>query len=194
MACGGIVRSRLTPVLQWQAKCVRDTYGIEARFTHVDNDMAEIGMLKDVWNAKISLYWWVRIRLASGKLSTTPYYPGRAHAEFSFIDIAFVPAGQADGAQYEGGVPDLVTPLLPASVTPVVLASQQSQTLMMANGLRITIPARAALVSAPPDASPLAADGKNELTARGLRPLQETSDNGTAAAAAPARASVRQHR
>ncbi|KAJ6629647.1 hypothetical protein B0H10DRAFT_1764886, partial [Mycena sp. CBHHK59/15] len=85
--------------------------GIIAKFTHVNKDMAEIGMLKDVWNAKISLCWWhlrraVRTRLASAKLSTTPYDPGRAHAEFSFINLAFVPQGQADGGEYEGGIPD----------------------------------------------------------------------------------------
>jgi hypothetical protein len=63
------------------AKCLRDTYGIIARFTHVDKDMAEIGMLKDVWDAKICLCWWhlrraVRTRLAMAKLTMTPYDPG----------------------------------------------------------------------------------------------------------------------
>lgn len=131
------------------AKCVRDTYGLIVKFTHVDKDMAEIGMLKDVWNAKISLCWWhlrraVRTRLASTKLATTPYDSGRAHAEFDFIDVAFVPAGQADGAEYEGGMPD--------SVTPVISASQQPRTMTMANGLRITLPARQPLSSAPKNA------------------------------------------
>ncbi|KAJ7712298.1 hypothetical protein B0H16DRAFT_1437028 [Mycena metata] len=121
------------------AKCVRDTYGIHARFTHVDKDMAEIGMLKDVWNAKISLCWWhlrraVRTRLATAKLATTPYDPGRANAEFSFIDVAFIPVAQADGGEYEGGIPD--------SVTPVVPALQQLRTMTLDNGLRITLPAR----------------------------------------------------
>ncbi|KAJ7721079.1 hypothetical protein DFH07DRAFT_691115, partial [Mycena maculata] len=100
------------------AKCVRDTYGIDAKFTHVDKDMAEIGMLKDVWDAKISLCWWhlrraVRTRLGIGKLSTTPYDPNRARAEFSFIDPAFVPQGQADAGEYEGGIPDIITPNAP---------------------------------------------------------------------------------
>ncbi|KAJ6614377.1 hypothetical protein B0H10DRAFT_1803689 [Mycena sp. CBHHK59/15] len=140
------------------AKCVRDTYGIIAKFTHVDKDMAEIGMLKDVWNAKISLCWWhlrraVRTRLASAKLSTTPYDPGRAHAEFSFINLAFVPQGQADGGEYEGGVPDSVTPVVPASERPL--------TMTMPNGLRITIPARPPLVRA---GQPLAVVGENGVT------------------------------
>ncbi|KAJ7852750.1 hypothetical protein B0H13DRAFT_2581548 [Mycena leptocephala] len=78
--------------------------------------MAEIGMLKDVWDAKISLCWWhlrraVRTRLAITKLTTTPYDPGRVNTEFSFIDVAFVPTAQADGTEYEGAVPDTVTPV-----------------------------------------------------------------------------------
>ncbi|KAJ6607050.1 hypothetical protein B0H10DRAFT_2073246 [Mycena sp. CBHHK59/15] len=135
-----IDQGKRTKALTAWAKCVRDTYGITARFTHVDKDMAEIGMLKDVWNAKISLCWWhlrraVRTRLASAKLSTTPYDPGRAHEEFSFVDIAFVPQAQADGGEYEGGTHD--------NVTPVVPPTQQSRTITVPNGLRITIPARA---------------------------------------------------
>ncbi|KAJ6552665.1 hypothetical protein DFH09DRAFT_925044 [Mycena vulgaris] len=152
------------------AKCLRDTYGIIARFTHVDKDMAEIGMLKDVWNAKISLCWWhlrraVRTRLAIGKLATTPYDPGRAHAEFPFIDVAFIPTGQADREEYEGGVPD--------SITPVVPASQQPRTITLGNGLRITIPARQPLaaVSGSNAAAPAAggADERVEGDARAPR-------------------------
>ncbi|KAJ6558978.1 hypothetical protein B0H10DRAFT_2369275 [Mycena sp. CBHHK59/15] len=127
------------------AKCLRDTYGVIAQFTHVDKDMAEIGMLKDVWNAKISLCWWhlwraVCTRLAIAKLATTPYDPGRANAEFPFIDVTFVPKGQADGGEYEGGVHD--------SITPVVPTSQQPCTFTTANGLCITIPARQPLAAA----------------------------------------------
>ncbi|KAJ6616583.1 hypothetical protein B0H10DRAFT_2219408 [Mycena sp. CBHHK59/15] len=128
------------------AKCVRDTYGIDARFTHVDKDMAEIGMLKDVWNSKISLCWWhlrraVRTRLASAKLSTTPYDPGRAHAEFSFIDPAFAPQGRADAGEYEGGIPD--------TITAVISTPPQPLTFVTSKGLRITLPARQPLTSAP---------------------------------------------
>ncbi|KAJ6586095.1 hypothetical protein B0H19DRAFT_1250823 [Mycena capillaripes] len=168
------------------AKCLRNTYGIIAQFTHVDKDMAEIGMLKDVWNAKISLCWWhlrraVRTRLAMAKLSTTPYDPGRAHEEFSFIDLAFVPLGQADGGEYEGGAPDTVTPVIPAS--------QQPQTMTMANGLRITIPASQPLASAPQNRAALpVSDGQTERTAKGSRTRPDTRapipvDNGTSAAA-----------
>ncbi|KAJ6617365.1 hypothetical protein B0H10DRAFT_1760364, partial [Mycena sp. CBHHK59/15] len=107
------------------AKCVRDS--IDARFTHVDKDMAEIGMLKDVWNSKISLCWWhlrraVRTRLASAKLSTTPYDPGCAHAEFSFIDPAFAPQGRADAGEYEGGIPDTITAVISTPPQPLTFA------------------------------------------------------------------------
>ncbi|KAJ7931949.1 hypothetical protein B0H13DRAFT_1545554, partial [Mycena leptocephala] len=106
-----IDQGKRTQALTAWAKCVRDAYGIIAQFAHVDKDMAEIGMLKGVWSAKISLCWWhlrraVRTRLANKKLSTTPYNPDRAHAEFSFIAVAFVPLGQADGGEYEGDDPD----------------------------------------------------------------------------------------
>ncbi|KAJ7086004.1 hypothetical protein B0H15DRAFT_950602 [Mycena belliarum] len=132
------------------ARCVRDTYGITVKFTHVDKDMAEIGMLKEVWDAKISLCWWhlrraVRTRLANAKLTTTPYDPHRAHAEFSFIDVAFVPMVQADGAEYEGGAHE---------VTAVVPPSQQPETLTMPNGLRITIPARQCVAPPPSEDTP----------------------------------------
>ncbi|KAJ7101717.1 hypothetical protein C8R44DRAFT_887916 [Mycena epipterygia] len=178
-----IDQGKRTQALTAWAKCVRDTYGIIAQFTHVDKDMAEIGMLREVWNAKISLCWWhlrraVRTRLASRKLSTTPYDPGRAHAEFSFINIAFVPASQADGEEYEGGLPDTISPVVPAP--------QQPCTLTMANGLRITIPARQPLASVPLNAAtPPVVSGESEPTARDLRTLASAlADNGAAGAPA----------
>ncbi|KAJ6611363.1 hypothetical protein B0H10DRAFT_2224139 [Mycena sp. CBHHK59/15] len=105
-AAFSIDQGKRTKALTAWAKCVRDTYSIIAKFTHVDKDMAEIGMLLDVWKAKISLFWWhlrraVCTQLASTKLATTPYDPGRAHAEFSFIDVAFVPAGKADAEDFK---------------------------------------------------------------------------------------------
>ncbi|KAJ7934879.1 hypothetical protein B0H13DRAFT_2481333, partial [Mycena leptocephala] len=139
-----IDQGKRTKALTAWARCVRAKYGVEPRFTHVDKDMAKIGMLKDVWNAKISLCWWhlrraVRTRLANAKLSTTPYDPGRAHAEFPFIDVTFVPMAQADGGEYEGGQPETVTPVVPASQPP--------RTFTAASGLRVTIPARPALAT-----------------------------------------------
>ncbi|KAF7354458.1 SWIM-type domain-containing protein [Mycena venus] len=159
------------------AKCLRNAYGVTVRFTHVDKDMAEIGMLKDVWNAKISLCWWhlrraVRTRLASSKLATTPYDAARAKAEFAFIDVRFVPLGQADGAEYEGGVPD--------SISPVVPASQQPQTLEMANGLRITIPARQPLPSAAQNGVALPVSGSRTARDPGA---SSAVDDGVASAA-----------
>ncbi|KAJ7336981.1 hypothetical protein DFH08DRAFT_813277 [Mycena albidolilacea] len=149
-----IDQNKRTKALTAWAKCVRDMYGIIVKFTHVDKDMAEIRMLKDVWNTKISLCWWhlrwaVYTRLSKAKLSTTPYDPGRAHAEFSFIDIAFVPVGQVDGTEYEGA----------------------PQTLMIANGLWITIPARQPLASTPLNAAPPPSTGA--VLTRDPRVLQE---------------------
>jgi hypothetical protein len=94
--------------LEAWAQKLRDVYGVIPVFVHVDKDMAEIGMIRDVWNAKIQLCWWhlrraVRTRLEKSKLSTTPYYPQRAHAEFPFIDISFTPYGRADASEHEGG-------------------------------------------------------------------------------------------
>ncbi|KAJ6473033.1 hypothetical protein C8R45DRAFT_1163371 [Mycena sanguinolenta] len=118
------------------ATCLRDAYRVTARFTHVDKDRAEIGMLKDIWNAKISLCWWhlrcaVGTRLASAKLATTPYDLAPANAEFSFIDVRFILLAQADGDEYEGGFHDKITPVVPAS--------ERRETRLMPNGLRITV-------------------------------------------------------
>ena len=73
--------------------------------------MAEIGMLRDIWSAKIQLCWWhlrkaVRERLSKKKLSTTPYNAQHARLEFTFIDLAFVPYGKADATEHEGGARD----------------------------------------------------------------------------------------
>lgn len=160
------------------AKCLRDTYGVTAKFTHVDKDMAEIGMLKDVWDAKISLCWWhlrraVRTRLKSSKLNTTPYDAARANAEFSFINVSFVPLGQADATEYEGGIPD---------ISPVVPVSQQAQTLELANGLRITIPARQSVPSIARDGVALSNWG-GETAGPGDLGGSSSVDNEVAAAA-----------
>jgi hypothetical protein len=69
--------------------------------------MAEIHAVKEVWDPKVQLCWWhlrkaVRERLKNTKLSTTPYKPNQANAEFSFIDIAFTPLGRVDTAETEG--------------------------------------------------------------------------------------------
>jgi len=97
-----------TKALTAWATCLRDKYGVSPVFAHVDKDMAEISMLREVWKAKIQLCWWhlrkaVRERLAKSKLTTTPYDPQCAHTEFPFIDVAFVPPGCSDAAEHEGG-------------------------------------------------------------------------------------------
>jgi len=93
------------------ALCVKDKYAVNPVFTHVDKDMAEISMAKEVWKSKINLCWWhlrraVRTRLSQSKLSTTPYNVQRAHTEFSVIDVQFIPPGKADAEEFEGGLPD----------------------------------------------------------------------------------------
>jgi hypothetical protein len=97
---------------------LRDSYGVEPLFIHTDKDMGEIGASKDVWEAKINLYWWhlqraVRTRLAKAKLSTSPYNLDQAMAEYDFIKPDFIPAGtRVDIDDYEGGAPDNELPPL----------------------------------------------------------------------------------
>jgi hypothetical protein len=93
------------------ASCVRDHYQVYPVFTHVDKDMAEIGMLRQVWSAKVQLCWWhlrkaVRERLGKSKLTTSPYNVQRARQEYTFIDPTFIPSGNADVNKYEGGIAD----------------------------------------------------------------------------------------
>jgi len=104
------VGKRKKALTAW-VECLRDKYGVNPTFTHTDKDMAEIGMLRDVWSVKIQLCWWhlrkaVRERLSKKKLATTPYNAHRARAEFTFVDLTFVPYGKADATEYEGGARD----------------------------------------------------------------------------------------
>jgi hypothetical protein len=98
-------------------------YGVIPIFFHVDKDMAEIGMIRSVWNAKIQVCLWhlkcaVRARLEKRKVSTTPYNVHRAHADYAFIDVNFKPAGRADPTEYEGRVLD--APAFPVNPTPAL--------------------------------------------------------------------------
>jgi len=101
-----------TKALNAWASCLRDKYGINPDFCHLDKDMGEIGMARGVWKmVKLQLCWWhmrkaLRERLAKRKLSTTPYNGERAREQFSFIDPHFRPAGKADPEEYEGGMHD----------------------------------------------------------------------------------------
>jgi hypothetical protein len=105
-----LLRSMLEALSAW-AVCVRDKYKINPVFAHVDKDMAEIGMLRDVWDPKVQICWWhlkqaVQQRLTSSKLTTTPYNPQRARDKFRFIHESFQPIGQSDSTEHEGGLPD----------------------------------------------------------------------------------------
>lgn len=100
-----------TKALNAWGEWLRDKYGVNPRFAHTDKDMAEIGMLRGVWDPKLQLCWWhmreaVKVRLAKSKLSTSPYNANRAHAEFAFINVLFRPTGQADNSEHEGGLAD----------------------------------------------------------------------------------------
>jgi hypothetical protein len=119
-----IDQGKRTKALAGWAQCVRDKYGLNPVFIHTDKDMAEIGCSKMVWDAKINLCWWhlrraVRVRLAKGKLSTSPYNVDRAMKEFGFIDANFIPPGtQIDIEDCEGGSPDdVVLPLVNAETS-----------------------------------------------------------------------------
>ncbi|KAJ7491613.1 hypothetical protein B0H11DRAFT_1911879 [Mycena galericulata] len=106
--CGADDLGKRKRALEAWARELRDKYGVIPVFVHLDKDMAEIGMAKDVWDAKIQLCWWhlrkaVRTRLQQNKLSTTPYNAIRARSEFAFIDLAFKPSGRADPKEHEGG-------------------------------------------------------------------------------------------
>lgn len=104
------VHKRRNALHAW-AKCLREKYGVTPRFAHTDKDMAEIGMLRDTWELKLQLCWWhmkdaIKKRLAKAKLSTSPYNAERAHKEFYFIDKSFMPLGNADFDEHEGGEQD----------------------------------------------------------------------------------------
>ncbi|KAG6847469.1 hypothetical protein H0H93_007956 [Arthromyces matolae] len=106
-----IDQGKRTKALTAWATNLRDTLGLQPSFAHVDKDMAEIGALRRVWNAKISLCWWhlrraVRTQLGKGKMTTTPYDPMQAAHEFQFIDPKFVPRSKPNFDEYEGGMPD----------------------------------------------------------------------------------------
>jgi hypothetical protein len=98
-------------VLKGWGKCLQDKYGVIPKFAHTDKDVAEIGMLREVWEAKLQLCWWhlceaVKEQLKKSKLLTTPYNVWQAKSKFCSIDEDFVPPGHADPAEYEGGAQD----------------------------------------------------------------------------------------
>jgi len=101
------IGKRTEALTAWATR-LRDTYGVNPVFAHVDKDMAEIGMLQDVRRPKIQLCWWhtksaVEDHPAKSKLSTTPYNEQQAQSEFSFISASFVPSHKADPTEHEGG-------------------------------------------------------------------------------------------
>ena len=96
------------------ASVLQNKYSITPVFAHTDKDMAEIGMLRDVWaSVKVQLCWWhlrkaVQEWLSKNKLSMTPYNAKCARLEYAFIDTTFIPLGCADPHEYEGGMRDII--------------------------------------------------------------------------------------
>lgn len=100
------INKRTKALTVWAANLC-DLYGVMPTFAHVDKDMAEIGMLQEVWKPKIQLCWWhtksaVKDHMEKSKLSMTPYNVQHAHSEFPFISIKYVPLGKADPMEHEG--------------------------------------------------------------------------------------------
>jgi hypothetical protein len=101
-----IDQGKRTKALAAWVKCFHDRYGVNPVFMHVDKDMAEIGCLREVWDAKISLCWWhlrraVQTQLTKAKLATTPYNIKRACQEFDFIDEILPPRNQGRSRQLQ---------------------------------------------------------------------------------------------
>lgn len=152
-------QKRMKALVAW-TKCLRDKYGINPIFAHVDKDMAEIGCLRQV-------------RLAKAKLSTTPYNAKRAHAEFSFVDEDFIPPGtRVDAADYEGGPPedaDLV--LAQPNPTPSLVNAPAGTTRLLGdatNVLRIKMPLPSQAAPAQPNTATRLIQG-NGFTLRVLK-------------------------
>ncbi len=104
---------------------LRDRYGVYPWFAHLNKDMAEIGMVRTMWEeTKIQLCFWhlkdaIKRRLAQPKLTTAPYNGDSAHASFSFIDPKFKPPGRSDKTEYEGGKLPSEQPVMTSAVLPV---------------------------------------------------------------------------
>ncbi len=77
--------------------------GVNPEYTLSDKDWSEINAMRAVWpNAKHQLCFWhalraLKQRMSKNKDTPAPYNPSDAQAEFSFIDITFVPVSQHAG-------------------------------------------------------------------------------------------------
>jgi hypothetical protein len=82
----------------------------------------------------------VRTQMKKSKLSTTPYNPVHAKAEFMFIDILFGPTGKKmDKGDYEGSLPGDEP-----NLTALPNGAAVIRHVTLPTGLHITIPARPA--------------------------------------------------
>ena len=83
---------QLTKALMAWTKCLKEKYGVNPTFVHVNKDMVEIRMPRVVWNAKISLCWWHLWWAVSGDIPSCMYpfiYP-IYHSYFTFILLAYI--------------------------------------------------------------------------------------------------------
>ncbi|KAJ3979858.1 hypothetical protein F5890DRAFT_1632026 [Lentinula detonsa] len=109
---------------------VKERYHLDPRHIGTDKDLGEIGPCQTLWpNAKLTICWWhqrkaVQERLKKTKLSTTPYDPVKAQKVFPFINTGFVPKGQSDPNEREGGRDAVVEdpPAYSASIAEVKLS------------------------------------------------------------------------
>ncbi|KAJ3779611.1 hypothetical protein GGU10DRAFT_337877, partial [Lentinula aff. detonsa] len=131
---------RTKSIALW-ANAVKEHYGVNPCYVHLDKDMAEIGA------AKLYLRRAVRERLKSSKVRTTPYHPDLGHAEFDFIDPNFVPINTKDKTDYEGGDPALFLPLNSQIVKNSILLTQPSSSVPK---LTVRIPPPTQPSSCPP--------------------------------------------
>lgn len=153
--------------LEAWAMCVRNKYGLNPIFKHTDKDLAEIGMLRNVWpTGKISLCLWhlrraIRAQLANSKLSTTPYNVSRAHTEFNFIDVHFIPHSKSDTDDYEGGPADEPEPVAstsnitcanPSALLVQLPPSTQPPTAPVQRGIELKQANRPPIILLPPKA------------------------------------------
>ncbi len=74
--------------------------GVDPEFTLSDKDWSEINAMGVVWpDAKHQLCFWhglraLKQRLSKNRDTPAPYDAAAAHAQFSFIDVTFVPVSQ----------------------------------------------------------------------------------------------------
>ncbi|KAF5374553.1 hypothetical protein D9757_012415 [Collybiopsis confluens] len=163
-------------VIENWGKQVKERYHLNPRHIGTNKDLGKIGPCQILWPAaKLTICWWhqrkaVQERLKKVKLSTTPYDPMQAKRVFPFIDLGFVPQGQADPLEREGGregggrdnviddPPAQLAPITPEAVTVAAAKAMNFSLSASANTaqLKVHIPPLKpeTLPSSPPPLTP----------------------------------------